>query len=136
MKKIDKFFSFDTRINKYVCIKSFSVYLPDLPENFKYSGENFNVDNRNLQILYGFTFDGCSCSPDFEKALKGCCVHGALYIIVRGGLLAREIADKCLLFIHKQEGFSLRYVYYYAVKWFGWQAGKCSKKNLRNKFIT
>ena len=74
----------------------------------------------HINMMEGYQFDGCTCAPDFKRALPGCCVHDALLQMLKENPEAfpESVAHKTMLEIHRSSCFSLRKLYYYAVA--GW----------------
>lgn len=78
----------------------------------------------HIQQCWDFSTDGCSNSPDFN--FKDCCkTHDFHY---RNFDITRFEADKELLKCIKKKGWKvLPYVYYYAVRLFGWMSWNKNK---------
>jgi len=92
-----------------------------------------------ITVTQGYAWDGCSpkvCifdillgTPDgvvdsttkLPKTYYASLVHDALYQFLLDGLpFTRRQADGCFLRLMGQTGFALRYVYWAAVRTFGW----------------
>lgn len=68
---------------KYVTKVQRVYYLSTLLQiqdyNYEFSeGKFIQVANGIVKIDAGYAHDGCSCSPDFRKALPSCVLHDAL----------------------------------------------------------
>ena len=79
--------------------------------------------NKNIiTICKGYQFDGCSCAPDFDRALVGCCVHDALIQLLESYpiIFKYQDAHDALLEVQTISKFKLRWVYYLVVSsWLG-----------------
>lgn len=92
-----------------------------------------------ITVTRGYAWDGCTpkfClldlvvgTPDgvvylgsgFPKTYHASLVHDALYQFLPHGLpLTRKQADQCFLLLMAESEFTLRYIYYLAVRCFGW----------------
>ena len=71
-----------------------------------------------LVIYKGYQFDGCTMSPDCKRALRGCCVHDALYQILRSfpEVFTYANADDVMLEMHREDRFWLRKVYHWVLQ--------------------
>jgi len=74
----------------------------------------------HITLYEGYRFDGCTCAPDFCRALPGCAVHDALLQILdcAPGLFTEQLAHEQLYHIHKEHRFPLAKLYYWFVA--GW----------------
>lgn len=108
---------------------TFSVQLKSL-KNCKFEGVIYDNQKKSIiklkqdtLIIYkGYQFDGCSGSPDFSRAIRGCCVHDALIQILQSHPKAFDIEDahKAMLETHKASEFFLAKLYYFVVSsWIG-----------------
>lgn len=114
---------------KWEVKENFSVRILSLKEcefqgSVKGKNNNIIVDlNEDIvTICSGYQFDGCSCSPDFKKALLGCCIHDALiqFLDIHPTAFSIEDAHEAMFQIHKSSRFKLARVYYAAVSsWLG-----------------
>lgn len=78
------------------------------------------VDNRFL-LCAGYAHNGCSLSPDFCRAQRGCEVHDALVQMLQEGArsFTLEDANNALLEMQERDKFKLRKLYHWAVNtWF------------------
>jgi len=92
-----------------------------------------------ITVTRGYAWDGCTpkfCfmdlvigTPDgvvylgsgFPKTYYASLIHDALYQFLPHGFpLTRKQADQCFLQLMTESEFSLRYIYYIAVRSFGW----------------
>jgi hypothetical protein len=74
----------------------------------------------HITLYEGYRFDGCTCAPDFCRALPGCAVHDALLqmLDMDPELFTEQLAHEQLYHTHKEHRFLLAKVYYWAVS--GW----------------
>lgn len=70
-----------------------------------------------ITVKQGYCWDGCTWSPDFKNTYYASLIHDTLYQYH----VDKKVADLVFLDIMKRDGFALRKIYYYAVKWFGVQ---------------
>lgn len=81
-----------------------------------------NLNKDVLTIYSGYRFDGCSASPDFDRAIYGCAVHDALIQILDYHPYAFDIQDahNAMFEIHSKSQFKLKWIYYLVVSsWLG-----------------
>jgi hypothetical protein len=74
-----------------------------------------------LHIFKGYAHNGCSMSPDFRRARRGCEVHDVLVQMLQEGAesFTLEMANDALLEMQKRDSFRLRKIYHWAVNtWF------------------
>jgi hypothetical protein len=83
----------------------------------KYDKIYARIINSKLIIYKGYACDGCTLAPDFCRAIEGCCVHDALYQIIKQnpGIFTEEQANQEMRHIHKHKKFKLASIYYWAV---------------------
>lgn len=84
-----------------------------------------------LTIAKGYAFDGATCAPDFERVMPAVLVHDFLYQFLETGVgepWTRKDADLALLFLARQCRFRLAWIYYAAVRVFGWWFARRRRK--------
>ena len=98
--------------------KIYNFYVPELRDVI-FIREDFECINGHCTVKMGSKWDGCTCSPDTKKTEIACMVHDALCRYGKELGLKRKVADLWLLKLLKESNFAFAYVYYYAVRTFG-----------------
>jgi len=99
-----------------------------------------------ITVTRGYAWNGCSPKVCFFDLLIGTpdgvvhinterpktyfasMVHDALYQFLRiNSPVSRRQADKCFLRLMAESEFSLRYIYWIAVRWFGWLVWRATR---------
>lgn len=77
-----------------------------------------------ITVKEGYSFDGATCAPDFERVMRAALLHDALWQCLKCGVNWYEYsdADHFFLQVMAQDGFNwfLRNTYYLAVRSLGW----------------
>ena len=91
--------------------------------SFRIDGKEWlKADKRgNVMIRQGYSSDGCSCAPDFKRAINACVLHDALrqaHETDEGCPWSRDDADKSFKLAMDRAGFKMSGLYYWAVAGF------------------
>lgn len=100
---------------KYTIHEDFNIYFPEL------SGVNFicdwgSIENGLITIKKEYSWNGCTLAFDCRHTYKAGLIHDFLY---QFRPISRTKCDRIFYLQLKRDGFSLSFIYYVAVRLFG-----------------
>jgi hypothetical protein len=79
---------------KYQLAEDLVISIPIFGYNVSYEFISLTSDGL-LTIKKGFCWDGASGAFDTKTIMKGSCIHDALYLLIRRGLIAKQLKKRC-----------------------------------------
>jgi len=101
---------------KYTLTSDFKRYISGL-KHVTMSCEWGSINYGYITIKKGYSWDGCTCAVNTKRTYAGCLIHDFL---CQFKPISKPAIDLVFLSIMDEDNFEFAYLYYLAVRIFGW----------------